>query len=147
MRLMVGIPALNEDVMTANVIQHVPTSITGVDEICTLVIDDGSHDRTALLALDAGASFIWHSANLGLGAAFRSIVNEALRSGADVLITIDGDGQFNPEDIPTLVRPILEGQAEVCTASRFADPTLIPEMPWAKKWGNFRVAAPCKYAN
>ena len=141
MRLMVGIPALNEELTIANVIQRVPTSIPGVGEVSCVVIDDGSQDKTSVLALDAGASVIRHTTNLGLGAAFRSTVTEALLRGVDILVTIDGDGQFNPEDIPTLIQPILDHQAQVCTASRFADPALIPEMLWIKKWGNHRVAA------
>lgn len=141
MRLVVGIPAYNEAATIADVVGRVPRAIEGVDEVRVVVVDDGSSDDTARLAREAGASVVRHRTNCGVGSAFQSLVRQALQMRGDILVTLDGDGQFNPADIPRLIAPILRGDALVCTASRFLDPALEPTMPWVKKWGNRRVAA------
>jgi glycosyltransferase involved in cell wall biosynthesis len=140
MRLVVGLPALNEAATIADVVARVPRSFVGVADVQVVVVDDGSTDGTAELAGAAGAIVVRHPRNLGVGQAFQSLVRTALRMRADLLVTIDADGQFNPADIGTLIQPILQGDALVCTASRFLDASLVPEMPWVKKWGNRRVA-------
>jgi glycosyltransferase involved in cell wall biosynthesis len=140
MHLLVGIPAYNEAATIAEVIGRVPKAIDGVDSVEVVVVDDGSADDTAKIARAHDATVIRHPQNSGVGVAFQSAVKHALATRADVLVTIDGDGQFNPEDIPKLIRPIVEGEGLVCTASRFLDPELVPTMPWVKKWGNRRVA-------
>jgi len=81
-----------------------------------------------------------HHENLGLGTTFRDGVETALALGADVVVNIDGDGQFDPADISKLVQPILTGEAHMVTASRFLDRKLVPKMPWIKRWGNRWVA-------
>jgi glycosyltransferase involved in cell wall biosynthesis len=139
-RLVVGMPAYNEAASIVDVIGRVPTSLAGISDVHVVVVDDGSGDDTAALARAAGAIVVRHPRNLGVGTAFQSQVRAALRMRADLLVTIDADGQFNPADIGTLIHPILDGEALVCTASRFADRELLPEMPWVKKWGNRRVA-------
>ncbi len=141
LRLVVGMPALDEAATIADVVARVPRSFVGVAEVQVVVVDDGSTDATAELARAAGAIVVRHPKNLGVGSAFQSLVRSALRMRADLLVTIDADGQFNPADIGTLIQPILQGDALVCTASRFLDASLVPEMPWVKKWGNRRVAA------
>jgi len=133
-------PAFNEAATVAEVIGRVPSSFVGVSEVRVVVVDDGSSDDTAALARQAGALVVRHPLNLGVGTAFQSQVRAALRLRADLLVTIDADGQFNPADIGTLIKPILDGEALVCTASRFADRALVPDMPWVKKWGNRRVS-------
>ncbi|HKE14878.1 MAG TPA: glycosyltransferase family 2 protein [Kofleriaceae bacterium] len=133
-------PAFNEAATVADVIGRVPTAFPGVSDVRVVVVDDGSSDDTAGLARRAGAIVVRHPRNLGVGIAFHSQVRAALRLRADLLVTIDADGQFNPADIGTLIQPILDGEALVCTASRFADHQLVPEMPWVKKWGNRRVS-------
>jgi glycosyltransferase involved in cell wall biosynthesis len=140
LRLVVGMPAFNEAATIAQVIACVPRSFVGISDVRVVVVDDGSTDDTAALARQAGATVVRHPTNLGVGTAFQSQVRAALRMGADLLVTIDADGQFNPADIGTLIQPILDGEALVCTASRFADRDLIPEMSWVKKWGNRRVS-------
>jgi glycosyltransferase involved in cell wall biosynthesis len=81
-----------------------------------------------------------HPRTLGLGHTFHDGVRQALSRGADVLVNIDGDGQFDPTDIPDLIGPVLRGEAHMVTASRFLDPGLIPRMPRIKRWGNRWVA-------
>jgi glycosyltransferase involved in cell wall biosynthesis len=138
--LVVTIPAFNEEATVADVIKAVPRDIAGVGRVDVVVIDDGSTDGTAEAATGAGAKVVSFSYNKGLGAAFSEALRTALALGADIIVNIDADGQFNAGDIPKLLRPIVEGRADMVTASRFADPTLVPKMPWIKKWGNKRAA-------
>jgi glycosyltransferase involved in cell wall biosynthesis len=138
--VVVTIPALNEAATIGQVIKSIPTNISGVKNIDAVVINDGSTDNTAKIAAEAGAKVVSFNCNRGLGAAFRQGLCTALALGADIIVNIDGDGQFDTKDIPALIRPIIEGKADMVTASRFADPDLVPEMPWIKKWGNKRVA-------
>jgi glycosyltransferase involved in cell wall biosynthesis len=138
-QLLVGIPAFDEEKTIASVIQRIPARIDGVTKISVVVVDDGSTDDTARLAREAGAHVLRHPQNSGVGVAFQTMVRHALAVKADLLVTLDADGQFNPTHIPSLIAPILEGKALAATATRFKDPKLIPQMPWIKKWGNARV--------
>ena len=138
--VVVTIPAFNEQATVGDVIRAVPRDIAGVETVKVVVINDGSTDNTAEVAAQAGAEVISFSRNKGLGAAFGQAIRTALGLGADIIVNIDADGQFDPKDIPKLLAPVLEGRADMVTASRFADPDLIPKMPWIKKWGNRRVA-------
>lgn len=134
--LVVMIPALNEAATIQEAIRRVPTTISGIDKIDVLVIDDGSQDKTAHLAAESGATVASHPENLGVGAAFATGLDLALRKGADIVVNMDGDLQFQPEDIPALVDPILRGGYGFASCSRFSDPEKEPEMPWIKRWGN-----------
>jgi len=136
LRLFVTIPALNEEQTIVSVIKGIPRTIPGVASIDIVVVDDGSQDRTKEKALAAGAHVLRHTITKGVGAAFQSALSYSIKHSADLIVSIDGDGQFDPTDIPTLIAPVLEGRADFTTASRFKDPTLVPEMPRAKLWGN-----------
>ena len=136
MKLVVIIPAFNEDATIHDVVARVPRSIQDVDQIDVIVVDDGSSDTTPTQAQAAGADVVRHTENRGVGAAFQSGVEEALRRGADIVVNMDGDGQFRPEDIPQLIRPILDDRAGFVTCTRFGDPALIPHMTRIKRWGN-----------
>jgi len=138
--VVVTIPAFNEAATVGKVISSIPTDIPGTKSIEVVVINDGSTDDTAAVAAGAGAEVVSFTRNRGLGAAFSQGLRSALGLGADIIVNIDADGQFNTQDIAELLKPIIEGRADMVTASRFADPELIPEMPWMKKWGNKRVA-------
>lgn len=140
LRLIVVIPALNEEATIDRVVRAVPRSMPGIGEVDVLVIDDGSTDRTAELAIAAGAEVIHHMTPRGVGSAFQSALNEAIEHGADLIVNIDADGQFDPADIPRLVAPVVAGEADFATASRFMDPALVPEMPWVKRWGNRQMS-------
>jgi len=139
-RLVVLIPCLDEEQTVAGVVGGIPGAIPGVGDNLAVVIDDGSTDATAERARAAGALVVSHPSTYGLGRAFRSGIAEALRLGAEVVVNIDGDGQFDPADIPRLIEPILDGRAHMVTASRFLDPELAPRMPRIKRWGNRWVA-------
>src|SRR3954466_7202509 len=139
MKLVVTIPALNEEKTIAQVVRGVPRDVPGIDEVEVIVVNDGSTDNTPLEAADAGAIVINLPGGGGLGMVFRTGFEHAMRRGADYIVNIDGDGQFNPGDIAKLVRPLLEDQADFVTCSRFADPALRPQMPMVKYLGNQAV--------
>lgn len=138
--VVVTLPALNEEATIAEVIAAIPAQMEGVDSIAAVVVNDGSTDATVQRATDAGAHVVSFTHNRGLGAAFAQGIRSALALGADIIVNIDADGQFDPADIPKLLEPILAGRADMVTASRFADPKLTPKMPRLKKWGNRRFA-------
>lgn len=137
--VVVTIPALNEAATIGEVIGGIPRDIGGVACVKAVVIDDGSTDATAKIAAQAGAKVVSFGRNRGLGAAFLQGLRSALELGADIIVNIDADGQFDPQDIGRLLAPIMAGKADMVTASRFAEKELVPEMPGIKKWGNRRV--------
>lgn len=139
-RLLVMMPALNEEASIGAVLARVPRQIPGVGSVEILVVDDGSTDRTVAIAREHGASVLSHGRNLGVGVALQTGLAEAVRRGVDLLVNIDSDGQFAPEDIAKIVVPVIEGRADFVTASRFLDPALVPDMPWVKKFGNWGMA-------
>ena len=141
MNLIIIIPCLNEEKTVANVIKAIPEVFTGVTKRTIIVVDDGSTDNTAQLAEGAGAVVVRHSSNKGVGAAFQTGLEKALELQADVIVNMDGDGQFNPVDIDRLIEPIIKGESDFVTASRFKDSSQTPEMPAIKKWGNKRIAS------
>ncbi len=134
--LVVVIPALNEEATVDTVIRRIPRSMRGCTRLSVIVVDDGSTDSTARLAKEAGAHVVSHPHTQGVGAAFMTGIDAALRFGADVIVNMDADGQFSPEDIPDLIRPIVEQGFGFVTCTRFADPQYVPDMPAIKKWGN-----------
>lgn len=138
--LCVMMPALNEEATVADVISRVPRNIEGISKVIVLVVDDGSTDGTRAVSLEAGAKVESHASNRGLGVAFRTGVAAALEMGADYVVNMDSDGQFNPEDIPKLLAPLMEGHADCVTASRFSDKALIPEMSGVKLYGNHMMS-------
>lgn len=134
--LLIAIPCLNEATTIAKVIAELPKELPGISRIDVIVVDDGSTDATADAARAAGALVIRHSHNKGLGIAFQTAVSYAVRYAYDLMLNVDGDGQFSSADIPRLVEPIQRGEADMVTASRFKDKRRIPNMPAAKRVGN-----------
>ncbi len=134
--LVVIIPALNEERTIASVISRIPKTIEGISDMSVVVINDGSSDATATLSSVAGAIVVSHAHPMGVGAAFHTGIKEALQLGAHYIVNIDADGQFNSEDIPKLLEPILAGRADFVTATRFAREDYMPDMPAMKLWGN-----------
>lgn len=122
MKLIVNLPAFNEVEKIGETIKRIPRKIEGIDEVFVQVVDDGSKDGTAEAARNAGADFVFsHPTNRGPGVVFRTAVEHALENGADILAYIDADGQFNPQDIPTIIEPILKGEADMVSADRFGE--------------------------
>ena len=112
-RVCVVIPALNEETTIADVVRG---ALLFADEV--IVVDDGSVDRTAELARRAGAHVVKHLKNMGQWSALRTGFREALRKGFDIVVTMDADGQHDPTNIPRLLKPILEGRADLVIGSR-----------------------------
>jgi glycosyltransferase involved in cell wall biosynthesis len=134
MKLGIVIFAFNEEESIGGVLDRIPAFIEGI------VVDDGSTDRTRSLALARGAHVVSHAGNKGLGAAFATGIDAALRSGADIIVSLDADGQHPPEAIPVLIAPLLAGKADFATVTRFSDPALLPHMPVLNRLGNWLVA-------
>lgn len=127
----VVIPAYNEEKQIGEVIEAVPGF---ADHI--IVVDDGSIDKTVEIAQKSGAKIVSHKKNRGVGAAFNTGVKIILELPVDIMVNMDADGQFNPEDIEKLVRPIIDNEADFVTASRFIDREYQPKMPAIKLMGN-----------
>lgn len=127
----VVIPAFNEEKSIGKVVSGIPDY---VDHI--VVIDDGSTDQTAAIARAKGVLVVSHDKNGGLGVAFRTGLRKSLELNADIMVTIDADGQFNSGDIGKLIEPIFGDRADFVTASRFKDPLFYPDMAPLKFWGN-----------
>jgi hypothetical protein len=113
-RVLVVIPCYNEEVSIGSVVLR---SLAYADKV--VVVDDGSHDKTAEIARLAGAEVILHEVNKGKGAGIRTAFEYAKSIGAEALVLIDGDGQHNPDEIPLLLEPILKGEADMVNGSRF----------------------------
>ena len=128
MYLLACIPAYNEEGVIGNLIKK---TLPLVDSV--VVCDDGSSDLTSKEAKDAGAFVIRHSRNKGKGAALKSLFDYAKHSNADIMVTLDGDGQFLPEEIPKLTKDIEDGKSDVVIGYRFETEN---DMPTHRKLGN-----------
>ena len=128
--VVVGIPAFNEEHSIARIIIEAQKFADAV-----IVCDDGSTDLTAKIAERLGADVVRHEQNLGYGAAIKSLFKRALEFGADVLVTLDGDGQHDASEIPRVIEPIVHGTADVVIGSRFIDVQGTAEMPFYRRVG------------
>lgn len=129
---MIQIPCYNEAKTLPAVLAALPRKIEGVDEIETLVIDDGSTDATEKVARECGVNHVLTlRSNRGLAVAWAEGVEAALRSGADIIVNTDGDNQYSGADVERLVRPILEGRAEFVIGCRPIDD--VPHFSWFRK--------------
>jgi glycosyltransferase involved in cell wall biosynthesis len=119
MKLVVQIPAFNEEATIGKALAALPRKVAGFSEVSILVIDDGSSDRTAELARSGGADrLVRLTTNRGLAEAFSAGLAESLAMGADVIVNFDADLQYDPADIPALTAPILEGRADFTIGDR-----------------------------
>lgn len=140
MRLIVNLPAFNEAEKIGETIKRIPRQIPGIDEVLVQIIDDGSKDKTMKIAKEAGADFVYtNGINRGIGITFKHAVEQALDNGADIMVNMDADGQFNPQDISKIIAPILSKTADMVSASRFGDKEA-KDMPKMKYYLN-RIAA------
>ena len=128
--IVAGIPAYNEEKTIARV-------VLGAQKHAHVVVvcDDGSTDLTGEIAERLGAVVVRHERNAGYGAAIQSLFKRARELKADVLVTLDADGQHDPEEIPRLVKPIESGFAQVVLGSRFMDENGTAQMPAYRQLG------------
>ena len=119
MKLIVQIPCYNEEETLPQTVADIPRSIEGIDSIELLIIDDGSTDRTIAVAKELGVEHIVENKiNMGLARTFRRGLDACLHLGADIIVNTDGDNQYNGEDIAKLVKPILDGRADLVIGDR-----------------------------
>ena len=119
MKLVIQIPCLNEEKALPVTLKDLPRKIDGIDEIEVLVIDDGSTDRTVEAAKEAGVDEVLSlGSNKGLAKAFSAGINRALEMGADIIVNTDADNQYKADYIKDLIKPILDGRADIVIGSR-----------------------------
>jgi glycosyltransferase involved in cell wall biosynthesis len=119
MKLVIFIPCYNEEETLPIVLKSLPKHIKGIDEIETLIVDDGSSDKTIEIAKKFGIKhFIYHRRNQGLARSFRHGLMGSVELGADIVLITDADNQYKQERIPELIQPILDGRADVVLADR-----------------------------
>ncbi len=119
MKLIVQVPCLNEEAVLAETLRAIPRSIDGIDSVEVLVIDDGSSDGTAAVALASGADhLVRFTRHKGLAAVFMAGLDASLKLGADIIVNTDADNQYPAEAIPRLVAPILRGEADIVIGDR-----------------------------
>jgi len=128
--VVVGIPAFNEEQTIARVVLEAQKFASKV-----VVCDDGSTDYTAKIAEHLGADVVRHERNAGYGASIKSLFMRARELNADIFVTLDADGQHEPNEIPCVVKPIVEGTADVVIGSRFVDEHGTAEMPLYRRFG------------
>ncbi len=119
MKLIIQIPCLNEEASLPVTLNDLPKKIEGIDSIETLVIDDGSTDKTIEVARSLNVNHILKfTNNKGLAKAFMYGINHALKLGADIIVNTDADNQYCGEDIAKLVQPILQKKADIVIGNR-----------------------------
>ena len=132
MKLIIQIPCYNEEKYLPVTAADLPKKIDDIDQIETLVIDDGSTDSTIKVAESLGVDHIVAlKYNKGLAYAFSTGIEKCLEKGADIIVNTDADNQYKGADILKLVRPILEGKADVVIGDRQTDG--IEHFPWTKR--------------
>jgi len=145
MRLIIIIPAYNEEKTIGSVIEEIPKKIDDIDEVKILIIDDGSTDRTVDVATQAGADkILFHKHNMGLAKTFRDGLDAALEMGADIIVNTDADFQYNGLEIPKLIAPILEGKADLVLGDRQIGQ--LDHMPRGNFWGNKLATSVTRWA-
>jgi glycosyltransferase involved in cell wall biosynthesis len=127
--IIAAIPCFNEELFIGSVALKTKDY---VDQV--VVIDDGSTDKTAMVAEKAGAIVVSHGSNKGKGAAVSSAFEYAKKVGCKALVLLDGDGQHDPAYIPSLVKPVLEDKADMVVGSRYME--LKSSIPGYRTWGH-----------
>ena len=124
MKLIIQIPCLNEAETLTIALNDLPKHIDGIDEIEYLIINDGSTDDTVKVAKEWGVNYVVNfKRNKGLAKGFMAGIDACLRNGADIIVNTDADNQYCGEDIEKIVRPILEGKADIVIGERPIDQT------------------------
>lgn len=142
MKLIINIPAYNEEKDLGKTITRIKESLSNdfysnegasISEKLIQVVDDGSSDNTAEVAKNSGADIvISYKPNRRLAYSFKQAVESSLKNGADFMVNIDADGQFDPNDIPKLLLPVLKGEADMVIANRFGSHKA-KNIPWIRE--------------
>lgn len=130
-RIVAVIPAYNAEMKLGGVIHGLRDRVD-----CVVVVNDGSTDATATVAAAAGAVVVEHALNRGLGCALRTGFDAALAHGADIVVTLDADGQHSPEDIGRVVSRLIANHCEVVIGSRLTNTSQWPKFPPLRLLGN-----------
>lgn len=136
MKLAIVIPAFNEEQSIKDVLLSLPKKIKGINKIISIVVDDGSEDQTYDIAKDFSTYTVNHMVNLGVGAATTTGIEVAKKLNADLVVTIDADGQHNPKDIEKILQPILNKKSDVVIGTRMLN---VKGMPLLKIFGNWTM--------
>ncbi|MDO8513864.1 MAG: glycosyltransferase family 2 protein [bacterium] len=136
MKLAIVIPAHNEEKVIGAVLKSLPKKIKGIDEIVSIVVDDGSEDRTYEVAKQYADRAIKLVLNMGVGAATITGLEVAKKEKADIIVTMDADGQHRVKDIQHLIKPILSDSKDVVIGSRMKNHN---GMPFVKVFGNWTM--------
>jgi len=135
-KLVILLPAYNEEELIGETIKRIPRKIFGIEKVEVLVVDDGSTDKTVDMALNAGADkIVSQGKNFGVASAFMTGIRNAISMNADILVTLDADCQFPPEQISSFIVPILNNQFDVVSGARFVN-EIPASYPRTKLWGN-----------
>jgi glycosyltransferase involved in cell wall biosynthesis len=119
MKLIIQIPCFNEENVLPATLGDLPRELEGFDTVEWLIIDDGSTDATARVARECGVDHVVRfNTNKGLAVAFQAGIDAALKLGADVVVNTDADNQYQADDIPKLVQPILAQEADIVVGAR-----------------------------
>jgi len=142
MKLIIQIPCYNEEATLGLTLSELPRKLPGIDEIEWLIINDGSLDRTIEVAQACGVDHIVNfKYNQGLAKGFMAGIEASLKAGADIIVNTDADNQYCAADIPKLIAPILEKQAEIVIGARPIQETqhFSPIKKFLQKLGSFVV--------
>ena len=124
MKLIIQIPCYNEAETLEIALNDLPKHIDGIDEIEYLIINDGSKDNTVEVAKNWGVNYVVNfKKNKGLAKGFMAGLDACLRNGADIIVNTDADNQYCGEDIEKIIRPILNGEADIVIGERPIDQT------------------------
>lgn len=145
-RVIVVLPAYNEARTIAEVLLGIPALVIRI-----VVVDDGSTDETrevaeALVEVDSRIEVVSHEYNRGVGAAMVTGFRRALELGADVVVKMDADAQMNPDDLPALIAPLVEGRGDMAKGNRFRDFAALQRMPPLRRMGNLVLSFLTKMA-
>ncbi len=134
MRLIVLVPAYNEEGSIGDVLTSIPKTLDGNVEVLPLVVDDGSTDRTTKIAKKCGAIVMSHDVRCGLAAAFRTGLKKALSLNADLIATLDADFQYRGDELGLLLRRMQKTNADLVVGDRQV--RKLAHMPWKHRIGN-----------
>jgi glycosyltransferase involved in cell wall biosynthesis len=136
MKLAIVIPAFNEAEMIANVIESLPKDLPEINEVISIVVDDGSSDDTYLVASRRADYVVRNIINMGVGLATRLGIEAAKKLDADIVLTMDADGQHSGADVKNLIAPIVTKKADITLGTRMLNKK---GMPFVKVFGNWMM--------